>query len=267
MTRQRANRLPGSTPAAASATSLSAPTRSMGGSVAGGLFGGIALSKFVDAEIELMLPADPFTRSYTGRSVSFAPPGSSRAERERLSVITRFDKEREVTSSLSGVVIIHPPATERVTPGLIVGVANQRVRDRATYTPVSIPEGVDPQHPVGHRPHRVVDAQHRRPDVRRQPRDRADAAPVDRPRRALRLRLDRRRDQQCAPDVGADAVAVLTRCARKATVARRLLAPATLATGVLSAFINARGAPPPLALARRLRAALGPQALPSHRPR
>ena len=36
---------------------------------------------------------------------------------------------------------------------------------------------------------------------------------------------------------------------------------------VLSAFINARGASPPLALARRLRAALGPQALPSQLPR
>ena len=118
-----------------------------GGSVAAGLFGGVSLSKFVDAEIELMLPADPFTRSYTGGSVSFAPPGSSRAEIERLSVITRFDKEREVTSSLSGVVIFHPPAGRRVTPGFIIGVANQRVRDQTTYTPVSIPEGIDPQHP------------------------------------------------------------------------------------------------------------------------
>ncbi len=34
-----------------------------------------------------------------------------------------------------------------------------------------------------------------------------------------------------------------------------------LARGRASAFISARGAPPPLALARRLRAALGPQAL------
>jgi hypothetical protein len=118
-----------------------------GRSVAGALLGGIALSKFVDAEFEIVLPADLFTRSYTGPSVSFAPPGSAVAERERLSVITRFDKEREVTSSLSAVVIIHPPMT-RVTPGFIVGVSNQRVRDRAMYTPVSIPDGVDRQHPA-----------------------------------------------------------------------------------------------------------------------
>ena len=118
-----------------------------GRSIAGGIFGGLSLSKYVDAEVELVLPADSFTRSYTGMSVSFAPPGSSRAEIERLGVITRFDKEREVTSNLSAVVIIHPPADRRWTPGFIVGVTNQRVRDQTTYTPVSIPEGVDPQHP------------------------------------------------------------------------------------------------------------------------
>ena len=119
-----------------------------GGSVAGGLFGGMAFSKYLDAELELVFPADPFTRSYVGTSVSFASPGSSREERERLSVVTRFDKERSVGASASAVVVIHPPAGRRWTPGLIVGVTNQRVRDRATYTPVSIPEGVDPQHPA-----------------------------------------------------------------------------------------------------------------------
>jgi len=118
-----------------------------GRSLAGGLLGGIALSRYVDAEVELVLPAEPFTRSYSGISVSFAPPGSSRAEIERLGVTTRFDKRREVSSNLSAVVIIHPAAAIRWTPGLIVGVANQRVRERTTYTPLVIPPGVDPLHP------------------------------------------------------------------------------------------------------------------------
>jgi hypothetical protein len=118
-----------------------------GGAVAGGLFGGIALSKYVDVELEVVLPADTFTRSYTGLSVSFAPPGAPRAEIERLGVITRFDKAREVTASLSGVVIVHPSLGQRLTPGFIIGVSNQRVRDQTVYTPVSIPVGVDPQHP------------------------------------------------------------------------------------------------------------------------
>jgi hypothetical protein len=117
-----------------------------GRSVAGGLFAGLALSKYIDAEFEVAFPTDTFTRSYTGISESFAAPGATRAEIERLGVVTRFDKERDVNSFLSAVVIIHPPAGTRLTPGLIVGVSNQNVRDRTTYTTVSVPEGLDPQH-------------------------------------------------------------------------------------------------------------------------
>jgi hypothetical protein len=119
-----------------------------GGSATGGLVGGVAISKYVDVEFEAVFPADTFTRSYTGMSVSFAPPGASRAEIERLGVITRVDKEREVTASVSAVVIIHPPPGTRLTPGVIIGVTNQRASDGTIYTPISIPEGVDPQHPA-----------------------------------------------------------------------------------------------------------------------
>ena len=48
-----------------------------GRSVAAGFFGGFSVSRYVDAELEVTLPAGTFTRSYTGPSVSFAPPGSS----------------------------------------------------------------------------------------------------------------------------------------------------------------------------------------------
>jgi Outer membrane protein beta-barrel domain len=119
-----------------------------GRSVAGGIVGGLALSRYVDAEFEAAFPTDTFTRTHTGISVSFAPLGASRAEIERLGVVTRFDNERDVTASLSAVVIIHPPAGKRLTPGVIVGVTNQRTSNRATFTPISIPEGVDPQHPA-----------------------------------------------------------------------------------------------------------------------
>jgi hypothetical protein len=34
-----------------------------------------------------------------------------------------------------------------VKPGLIVGVTNQRVRDRTDYTPVRVGPAVDPNHP------------------------------------------------------------------------------------------------------------------------
>jgi hypothetical protein len=119
-----------------------------GRSASGGLFTGVALAKYVDVEFDLVFPASSFTRTYTGASVSFAPAGASPAEHDRLSVITRFDKEREVSASISAVVIIHPTAVQRVTPGLIVGLTSQRARDRTVYTPISIPEGINPEHPA-----------------------------------------------------------------------------------------------------------------------
>jgi hypothetical protein len=118
-----------------------------GRSASAGIAGGIALSRFVDAEVELVLPTSTVTRSRTGISVSFAPPGSSRDEIERLGVVTRFDDSRDITSNLSAVIILHAPVTSRVSPGLIVGVTNQRARVRTVYTPVAIPDGVDPTHP------------------------------------------------------------------------------------------------------------------------
>ena len=118
-----------------------------GRSGAGGIVGGVRLSRFVDAEVEIVLPAQSIRRSYSGISVSFAPPGATRAEIERLGVVTRFDSTRDVRANVSGVVIFHPPLTSRVTPGLIVGVSNQFARVRRDYTPISIPPGVDPSHP------------------------------------------------------------------------------------------------------------------------
>ena len=56
-----------------------------GRSVSGGLFGGVSLAKYVDLDVEFVLPADTFTRSYTGPSVSFAGPGSSYDEIVRRS--------------------------------------------------------------------------------------------------------------------------------------------------------------------------------------
>ena len=118
-----------------------------GRAVSSGFFGGVSLAKYVDLDVEFVLPADTFTRSYTGPSVSFAAPGSSYDEIVRRSVITRFDKERDVAATLSVVVVVRPATGQRFTPGLILGVTNHRVRDRTVYTPVSIPEGIDPQHP------------------------------------------------------------------------------------------------------------------------
>ena len=117
-----------------------------GRSLAGGLFGGLSLAKYLDLDVEFVFPTDVFTRSYTGPGVSFAGPEASYDEILRRAVITRYDRSREVTATLSAVVVFRPPLGSRLTPGLIVGVTNHRVRDQSAYTPVSIPEGIDPQH-------------------------------------------------------------------------------------------------------------------------
>lgn len=119
-----------------------------GQSAAGGFLAGVTLSRIVDVAVEWTRPTSDFSRSSTGIDVSFAPPGSSLDEIERLGVVTRFDRRREVLSNISAFVIVHPPRTGRVTPGLLVGVTNQRARNSTTYTTVSIPAGVDPQHPA-----------------------------------------------------------------------------------------------------------------------
>jgi hypothetical protein len=118
-----------------------------GTSASPGLLAGVAVSRYVDVEFELLLPTGTFGRSHTGPSISFAPQGSSRDEIERLAVVTRTDRYREIAHNMSVVAIIRPPLTSRVVPGLILGVANQHTRQRTVYTPVSIPPGVDPMHP------------------------------------------------------------------------------------------------------------------------
>ncbi|HEY7499230.1 MAG TPA: hypothetical protein VH740_11985, partial [Vicinamibacterales bacterium] len=55
-----------------------------GNSLSAGILAGIAVSRFVDIELDVQLPTSTFTRSYVGVLESLAPPGSSIAEIERL---------------------------------------------------------------------------------------------------------------------------------------------------------------------------------------
>jgi hypothetical protein len=117
-----------------------------GRSIATGVFSGVGLKPWLDLEGELVVPTGEFTRSHTGVSVSFAPPGSSREEFDRLGVTTRFETRRHVASSLSLLAVFHPVAPGRLVPAFIAGVTNHRVHERRTYTPVAVPDGVDPNH-------------------------------------------------------------------------------------------------------------------------
>jgi hypothetical protein len=125
-----------------------------GTSTAAGFLAGFRVTPWLDFEGEVARPFGPFTRSYGGDSLSTssAPQGSSREELERLGIWLRYDNRRDVSPSFSGSALFHPPRRSRVTPALIVGVTNHRVRDRTDYTPTRVGSGVDPNNPYA-RPH------------------------------------------------------------------------------------------------------------------
>lgn len=108
---------------------------------------GFALLPWLDVEAELIRPTQTLTRKYEGVSVSFAGPDASRAEVERLSVVTRYSYERMVRFSVSGAAIFHPRSRGRWSPGVIAGLTAIPVRERYTTEPVHVPVGVDPNQP------------------------------------------------------------------------------------------------------------------------
>ena len=109
-----------------------------------GVAGGVRLTSRLHAEVELVRPAGTFFREYTGTSISFAGPGASREEIERLAVVTRFSYERRVLHTVSGGVVFHARARGRWTPLFYAGVTNQHVVNVSRTVPVQLPEGVDP---------------------------------------------------------------------------------------------------------------------------
>jgi hypothetical protein len=118
-----------------------------GKSSAPGAVVGLSVSRLVDVEFEALFPTSTFNRTTVAIGTSFAGPGASREEIERLGVLTEFVRERDVVANLSVVAVIHPPATGRVVPGLVAGVTVQRAKIRSEYTPLRIPDGVDPNDP------------------------------------------------------------------------------------------------------------------------
>ena len=120
-----------------------------GTSPSAGVLFGVGVLPWLDVEAELARPSDPFTRSYGGTdvlSMSFAPAGSTRDERERAGIWLRYDKRREVALSVSTTAVFRPSVRGRVVPGFIIGVTNHTVRNRTDYTPVRVGPDVDRSH-------------------------------------------------------------------------------------------------------------------------
>lgn len=108
-----------------------------------GIAGGIKVKPWLDLEAEVIRPSGSLRREYSGFSFSYAPPGSTRDEFERLGVFTRFATERRVSGGFSAGVAFHPRAGHsRVQPRVFVGVTNYSVTEVGTREPLRIPEGI-----------------------------------------------------------------------------------------------------------------------------
>jgi hypothetical protein len=115
-----------------------------GWSPSAGLFGGIAVNPWMDVELEWQRPTRTLRAERVGSPVSFAPPGASREEIDRLSVVSRFIEERRPRSLVSAGVSFHPDRhiARRATPRLFVGLTAHWVEDHTTLEHLVIPPGI-----------------------------------------------------------------------------------------------------------------------------
>jgi hypothetical protein len=109
-----------------------------------GITAGLRL-KALGVEIDVARPGAELSREHTGTSISFAGPGASRQEIERLAVVTRFTQARRILSTVSAGVAYYVPASGRWRPRLFLGVTNHRARERTELAHLSIPDGIDPE--------------------------------------------------------------------------------------------------------------------------
>jgi hypothetical protein len=110
-----------------------------------GVVAGVRLSSSWGIEVEMGKPTHAFTREYTGFGQTFAAPGSSRVEIERLGVFESFRTERTVRTTISVGAVYQPRVHPRIQPRLFMGMANHHVRERFLSTILRLPEGVDPE--------------------------------------------------------------------------------------------------------------------------
>ena len=103
----------------------------------------IPINSLLDVEAEWLRPAGTVRREYTGVLFSFAEPGATREEIERMGVVVRTTHERRVSSVLSVGAAFHPRRTgSRFEPRASVGVTTHFVRNRSLYEPLTWPPSV-----------------------------------------------------------------------------------------------------------------------------
>jgi hypothetical protein len=110
-----------------------------------GIVAGVWLTRSLAVEVEIARPGETFTTQYEGNSVSFAAPGASRAEIERLAVFSRVTHQRHIKAITTVGVVYGMPVHPRWTPRVFAGVTNRVAEERDVFTPLRYPDGVDPR--------------------------------------------------------------------------------------------------------------------------
>jgi hypothetical protein len=110
-----------------------------------GVAGGVWLTRTLGVEAEVSRPTGSFIHEYEGFSSSFAGPGSTREEIERLAVYSRFTHQRTVQWLVSAGVVHAVEFHPRWSSRLFAGVTNRRVEERSVFSPLRYPPDVDPE--------------------------------------------------------------------------------------------------------------------------
>jgi outer membrane protein with beta-barrel domain len=110
---------------------------------AGGTIG-IRLTPAWSVQLDASPGFGELSRTHEGIGVSFAGPGSTREEIERLGVLQRFEHRWTPRFGWSAVAVWRGPGPRRVTAALFAGVASTHYRMAEKVTTLRIPSGVDP---------------------------------------------------------------------------------------------------------------------------
>ena len=85
-----------------------------------------------------------FARSYEGTSISYAPPGASYAELERLAVRERWRNGYQPGVGFSVAATAQGNLTTRVDLKVRLGISGRTYKETSAQTVLQIPEGIDP---------------------------------------------------------------------------------------------------------------------------
>jgi hypothetical protein len=119
-----------------------------GSTAVGGAVVKVALTKTYGLEAEITKAANTIHRGNEGPTISYAPPGSSRAEIERLSAVVRHDHYYRPGIGTAFAFTARTTVSPRV--GLVgrVGASMRRYEREEDNTILSVPPGIDPALPA-----------------------------------------------------------------------------------------------------------------------